>query len=361
MRLTPTTALVLGLGLLAILLGVDIGTTSEALTATFMLPAFLTALAARPRVVVAVGALGLAAAICSRLWNDVGSLESYLIRDFAVLLGTVFAVFAATQRERASAAREEIDAALGNLADAVTVQDAQGRLVYANNAAADLLGFATSQELLATAPQDLVARFESFTEDGEPLDPRALPGRKALRGEQPEPLLVRAVNRASGEERWQIVKATAITGPDGGLRAVNVIEDVTETKRVEIAQWLLAEAGETLGSSLDYEATLQRVAQLAVPRFADWAGVSLPREDGFMEQVAVAHADPEKVEFARELNSRYPSRIDDPGTAMIVDAGRATLLEVSDELLRETATDDEHYRLLVEVGLRSAIGAPMFA
>ena len=158
------------------------------------------------------------------------------------------------------------------------------------------------------------------------------------------------------------MKATAVAGPGGrGRRAINVIEDVTETKRVEIAQRLLAEAGEALGSSLDYETTLQRVARMAVPTFADWCGVSMPRGDGYMDQVAVAHADPEKVRFAHELNQRYPPRIDDVGTRMVIEAGRATLIEVSDELLRESAKDEEHYRLLAEVGLRTAIGAPMFA
>lgn len=159
-----------------------------------------------------------------------------------------------------------------------------------------------------------------------------------------------------------MVKATAVAAPrGGGRRAINIIEDMTETKRVEIALRLLAEAGDALGSSLDYEATLQQVARMAVPRFADWCGVSMPRDDGSMDQVAVAHADPEKVRLAHELNARYPSRIDDPGIQMVLEAGRAILLEVSDELLRESAKDEEHYRLLREVGLRSAISAPMYA
>ena len=362
MRLTPTRAFALGLALLAVLIAVELATGVEPLTATFMLPAFLAALAARPPEVAAVGVLGITAAIVTGLVaaGEVAA-DAYSIRTAAVVLGVIFAVFAALQRERAATAAAELDAALGNLADAVTVQDSEGNLVYANNAAAALLGFATGEELLATPPEEIVARYESFTEDGRPLDPQALPGRQALRGEDPRPLLVRAVNRETGEERWQMVKATATPAPDGGVRATNVIEDVTESKRAEIAQRLLAQAGDTLGSSLDYAATLQEVAQLAVPTFADWCGVSMPREDGVMEQVAVAHADPEKVRMAQELSERYPSRIDDPGTAMIVDAGRATLLEISDELLRQTAKDEEHHRLLVEVGLRSAIGVPMFA
>ena len=361
MRFSPAASLALGLLLLAALVAIDAAIPTETLTATFVLPAFLVALATPPRAVAAVGAAGFAAALASPIWTDGGQPETFAIRAGAVLVGGVFAVFAARQRTAAVEAREEIDAALGNLADAVTVQDEQGGLVYANDAAAELLGCASAEELLATPPQDLVGRFESFTEDGAPLAVEELPGRAALRGEDPRPLTIRAVNRATGDERWQTVKATAITAPGGGRRAINVIEDVTEAKRVEIAQRLLAEAGRTLASSLDYEATLKEVARMAVPGFSDWCGVSLPREDGTMEQVAVAHSDPEKVRFVRELSARYPSRIDDPGTRMVIEGGKAILVEMTDELLRETAKDDEHYRLIQKIGLRSAIGAPMFA
>ena len=44
-----------------------------------------------------------------------------------------------------------------------------------------------------------------------------------------------------------------------------MIEDVTEEREATLRQQFLAEAGEALASSLDYELTLQRVARLAVP------------------------------------------------------------------------------------------------
>ena len=66
----------------------------------------------------------------------------------------------------------------------------------------------------------------------------------------------------------------------------------------------LAEAGRVLGSSLDVEETLQRVARLVVPRMADWCAIELPDERGELEQLAVAHVDPTKVETARALRER---------------------------------------------------------
>ena len=68
----------------------------------------------------------------------------------------------------------------------------------------------------------------------------------------------------------------------------------------------LARACEILASSLDYETTLSNLARLAVPELADWCAVSIAEPDGTIRQLAVAHADPEKTEWALELNRRVP-------------------------------------------------------
>lgn len=57
----------------------------------------------------------------------------------------------------------------------------------------------------------------------------------------------------------------------------------------------LAEAGEALAASLDREATLVRVAHLAIPTLADWCIVDVLESDGAtIHQVAVAAVDPAK-------------------------------------------------------------------
>ncbi|MDX6554007.1 MAG: hypothetical protein QOD86_202, partial [Miltoncostaeaceae bacterium] len=259
-------------------------------------------------------------------------------------------------------AEARLTAALGNLAEAVTVQDPDGRLIYANEAAASALGFGSPEELLATPPGAIVERFESFNEDGTPLRMDQLPGRRVLAGERPDPLVLRSIRRDTGEERWRVTKATAVTDAEGRpAMAVNVIEDITDVKRAEQTQRLLAEAGEVLSSSLDYGETLQRVAELAVPELADWCVVSLPDGRGGIATVAVAHADPAKVALARELVERYPSRADAPGgAARVVREGRAMVEnDIPPEMLAAAARDPEHLELLRSIGMRSAMILPM--
>jgi PAS domain S-box-containing protein len=255
-------------------------------------------------------------------------------------------------------------AVLGSLAEAVTVQNARGELVYANEAAARALGFATPEELLATPAIEIMDDFESFHEDGSAVGMDDLPGRQALRGEQADPLLVRAINRKTGEERWRLVKATAVRDHAGKPRlAVNVIEDVTDVKRAELGQRFLAQAGELLSSSLDYEETLAQVARLAVPELADWCGVSIPDERGYLRSVAVAHVDPDRVRFAREYNARYPARVDAPaGAARVLRDGVAQVVnEIPEDMLEQAVPDPEQLAALRSLGMRAVMIVPMVA
>jgi serine phosphatase RsbU (regulator of sigma subunit) len=124
----------------------------------------------------------------------------------------------------------------------------------------------------------------------------------------------------------------------------------------------LAEASAELASSLDYELTLARVAQLAVPTFADWCAIDLVK-DNRLRRLAVAHVDPAKVEFAHELAQRYPSDPDSAsGPWQVMRTGRSELIaRITDEMLVAAARDDEHLRIARELALHSAITVPLIA
>jgi PAS domain S-box-containing protein len=285
----------------------------------------------------------------------------------AVLGGGAYAAARARARARnarLAARRESVEArlttALGTLAEAVTIQDERGGLVYANDAAAEALGFASAERLLQTPAREMVDAYTAFNQDGTPLRVGQLPGRQVLAGERPPPLLVRAVNKRTGEERWRVVKATLVPGPP--RLAVNVIEDVTEVKRAELGQRFLAEAGAVLASSLDYEQTLRRIAELAVPRLADWCSVTLPAGDR-LRTVAVAHVDPARVRFAREYEQRYPTPLDAPtGAARVLREGVAQVVNgITEELLAATIADAEQREALRGLGMHAVMIVPMLS
>ncbi|MCW2985024.1 MAG: domain S-box protein [Conexibacter sp.] len=258
----------------------------------------------------------------------------------------------------------ELQAILSTVDAAVTVRDRHGRMVYANQAAADLLRVPDAQTLRHQPPGALMARFDVYTEDGDPVALGDLPGTRLLAGDaaDPEPVIVRNVVRATGEERWLLNKATAVRGPDGQvLMAVNLTEDITETKRNEVAQRLLAETARAAAQASDLETTLQAIAAAAVPGLADWAGVDLLDPRGRIAPVAIAHRDPAKVRLGWELRTRWPTALDAPGGIgdVLRTAEPLLLGEIDDEMLVAAARDAEHLTILRTVGLTSTMIVPI--
>jgi PAS domain S-box-containing protein len=168
-----------------------------------------------------------------------------------------------------------------------------------------------------------------------------------------------------GGERWLHSRARVITGSDGRPeRIVGLLTDVTERRRREDAHAFLDAASQALSASLDPVETLDEVARLAVPRLADWCAVQLaPNVRGTYEQVAVAHVDPEKVRWARELQERYPPDPDAPtGAPEVIRSGRSELYPVIDAALLEAAAlDDEQREIVRQLQMNSAMVVPMTA
>jgi signal transduction histidine kinase len=106
----------------------------------------------------------------------------------------------------------------------------------------------------------------------------------------------------------------------------------------------LAQAGATLAHSLDYHETLRLVAQLAVPRIADWCAVDVINAAGELEQLALAHVDPHRVAFAREFTRKYPPDPAAPaGVLQVVRTGQPFMLpELTDEMIAKGSRGPEH-------------------
>jgi len=266
--------------------------------------------------------------------------------------------------ERALAGSEQrLQAIVDSLVEAITIRAPDDRLIYANRAALERLGMASVEELASADPRALMGDHQVWTEDGHEVAMDDLPSVRLLRGEeQPAPMLLRTIEKSTGEEHWVLLKAAAVRSPEGEIEAaVTIIEDVTASKRLQLRSEFLARAATLLASSLDYQQTLQNVAGLAVPALADWCGVDLIDEEGQREPVAVAHVDPSRVELASRLRRYEPEQTQaDRGIGRVVATGEPVLYnDIPEELLREAAVDEEHLRLLREVGMRAVLLVPM--
>ena len=134
-----------------------------------------------------------------------------------------------------------------------------------------------------------------------------------------------------------------------------------ETSRAAVA--FLAEATALLASSLDYEHTLTQLAELAVPRLADWCGVYLIRETDQIQAVAITHVDPQRARIVRQLVERFPLNTSDAvGIGSVIRTGHPeSCPEITEEILGALAHNDEHLQLLRSLGLGAGMVMPLQA
>ena len=308
-------AVMLGFAVLATALG---GSTFP--VELFFVGPLLVATRGTPRTTAAVSVVALALALAVAAIN--GSLgEPDVVTGLGVVVvGGVLAAWIASLRSASEdaereqhSAREELQVMLGAVADGITAQDRTGRVVYANEAAARAMGFSSPEELLRTPPEQLLDRFEIIDLDGRPFSPERLPGRLVLAGEAPTPATVRFRSRLTGEERYVVVKAQPVMGPDGAPDlAINVLEDVTVTKLAERAQRFLADVSAASAETLDYDAAVRALERVAVPAIAARAEID-----------EVPPSDPDRGEAVRAvLRTGAPQLRPDLIVAPLVARGR---------------------------------------
>ncbi|MGK2963376.1 MAG: ATP-binding protein [Gemmatimonadaceae bacterium] len=236
---------------------------------------------------------------------------------------------------------------LDSISDPFVVHDSDWRFRYINRAARDLF------EGVRRTGEDLIGRkvWDVWPE----LEGTKVQAEMKRAAESRTPVSFEAFD--VGSSTWSDMYCYPL--PDGGLGTQ--WKDITRRKLAEEATDYLARASEVLASSLDYERTLTDVAALIVPDFADWCAVSIVDDSGEPRQLAVAHVDPEKVKWARELHKRYPPDYSEKtGVGQVIRTGKPELYsDIPDELLVAGARDEEHLRLIREIGFKSAMVVPL--
>jgi PAS domain S-box-containing protein len=172
-------------------------------------------------------------------------------------------------------------------ADAIICVDDSQRITFFNDGAEQIFGY-TAAEILGRPIEVLIpgqfrAGHHSQVEEF---------GRSEIRARRMGERGSIAGLRKNGEEFPAEAAISHIPSPSGQVYSV-VLRDITQRRRAEDAQQFLADAGETLASSLGPEETVENVARLAVPRLADACIVNVYHGGGF-HGVAVAHIDPEQ-------------------------------------------------------------------
>lgn len=165
---------------------------------------------------------------------------------------------------------------------------------------------------------------------------------------------------AKGDVHWVIARGYFDSHRDA-VQSPGVVVDITDRKHAEENLKFLTSASTQFSAALGYKNTLTNIAQLVVPRIADWCSIEL-LEDGELRQVALAHKDPAKVKWAEELRRKQgnPDLTQETGVAKVIRTGEVEYYpDITEEMLVAAAKDEEELKLVRELGFTSVIIAPM--
>ncbi|MEA5504489.1 PAS domain S-box protein [Halotia wernerae UHCC 0503] len=145
-------------------------------------------------------------------------------------------------------------------------------------------------------------------------------------------------------------------------RGAFFVLDITERKQAENALRYIAQTSSILATSLDYEETLEQIAKISVPQLADWCLVEILNEDGSIRRLPIAHADPSKADWARQLQQYAPVTKDANPIARVLRTGQAELIpEITDSFLIAATENDEHLQAVRQMGCKSIMVVPLVA
>jgi PAS domain S-box-containing protein len=132
--------------------------------------------------------------------------------------------------------KRRTETVLQSVSDGIAVQDASGRFVFVNDAAANTLGYRSGDLLAGRTAAEVLAALEPRDELDRAIPPAELPGARALAGEPSAEQLVSYRSHESGGHRWALVRARSVRDEAGEVvLSVSAVHDLTERIRYERA------------------------------------------------------------------------------------------------------------------------------
>jgi PAS domain S-box-containing protein len=280
---------------------------------------------------------------------------------------------ASTERSNDGASAEaRYRAVFESANDAILIVDRNGRCIDANPRATDLVGY-ERQELLSMPILDLVAAEPGWAEEEfrHFIDQERWTGELELRrkdrslvqvdvaatrvdiGEAPA-IYLAAIRDVSDRKRLAEERAELVRAEEDARAQAEVAR-----QRVRF----VSDVSELLAVSVDYPATLVRLAELMVREIADLCFIDLLEGSGAIDRVAAVHASASKQALADRLGRDYPPRprSTDPVSRTALTGQPKVFSGSSDAALRAITEDEEHLQILRELGFQSSLSVPLIA
>ncbi|HEX7081457.1 MAG TPA: ATP-binding protein [Gammaproteobacteria bacterium] len=181
------------------------------------------------------------------------------------------------------------------------------------------------------------------------------------------------IRRTDGAIRWIVSSGRVLGDADGTpSRMVGVCRDVTQRKRADEANALLADVSRVLATTLDPDEGLEQLAVRVVPNFADYCITYAVDDKRSIRTLGAAHCNPKQSALVESFARDVPVSIEDrtgPGAAIRRGQPELAMRVVPDRTSAATVRDPNDGRtleprslMIVPLNARGrSLGAVMFA
>jgi PAS domain S-box-containing protein len=241
----------------------------------------------------------------------------------------------------------QLRALLASIEASTAVIAPDGRILYVNERCARFLRDASGIE-----PEDLV---------GRTLEELAIPAEFGL-GQVEADIRSLGRSRDSYETvvggRTRQTRVNAIYAPDGTTTAVGVVmRDIHAETLSRHRLAMLSRLGALVGT-LEYDDAAEALAHVPIPELADWCMVNIV-ENRRIEKSFLAHRDPGRSGLRDEFMNLLPGPDRHPLWQNMLIGGYQLLSEVTDDMVRRLALDQEHAEVLSKLEIRSLLVMPV--
>ena len=266
-----------------------------------------------------------------------------------------------TERKRLEEERSLAEAQASGIvaisADAIVSIDENQSITLFNEGAERTFGYSKSEAI--GAPLDILIpeRFRAIHRDHVH---RFMSGPQQARrmGDRGVSIFGR---RKNGEE-FPVDAAISKLDVAGKKIMTAALRDISEQTRVEREQRFLAEIGAILASTLNYQDTLNNIAQLAVRDLAELCIVDFVREDGRVMRLKVMGRGPAQAPICKAFEQVTLDPTPLYPFSSVIENKRPLLLErVSLESLASSLQSEKDRLAIQAAGVKSAIAVPLLA
>lgn len=178
---------------------------------------------------------------------------------------------------------------LATITDGVVMRDEEGRIILANPAMEDIIGY-TLRQMMGMSPTDM--KWEVIHQDGSIFQPKDYPSTIALRSGQPQRDVIMGLHKSDDVETWLSINVEPVLAEEGGkpIATVTAYHDITDHLNREARLRAQAEQLRKFAyfASHDLLEPLRKISVFADFLDQELSASGLPDPDGLVDRIRTA-------------------------------------------------------------------------